>query len=353
MAERLRIGQVLTASTGGIGRHVASVVRRLIDAGQVVQVWCPPATAAQHLAGIQGLQVHPLTDLGRLRGADIVHAHGYRATALAGLPARRAGIRLVSSWHNDIPPAPSQGGRLPDHLAGLATRRAAALVADLVLGASADLVRAARALGTPAEPGPVAAPTLAAVRRDRATVRAELGADPSATVMLTIGRLAPQKNLGMLMEIASQLVGRPELQFWLAGDGPERAAVAATIAQRNLRVTMLGRRDDVPDLLAAADVCLLTSRWEARALVAQEALQAGLPLLATRVGGIPELVGAAAMLVRSSDAAGAASGIEQLAAHPDRRRRLRALGLAQAATWPDEDQVADAVLAAYRRLLAI
>ena len=70
-------------------------------------------------------------------------------------------------------------------------------------------------------------------------------------------------------------------------------------------MTLLGHRDDLGSLLAAADLALLTSTWEARALVAQEALLAGLPLVSTRVGGIAELVGDAAVLVEPGDAAGA------------------------------------------------
>ena len=83
----------------------------------------------------------------------------------------------------------------------------------------------------------------------------------------------------------------------IAGDGPERAALAAQISRTNAPVVLLGARDDIADLLAAADVVALPSEWEARALVAQEALRAGVPLVTTAVGGLPSLVGDAAMFV--------------------------------------------------------
>ena len=86
---------------------------------------------------------------------------------------------------------------------------------------------------------------------------------------------------------------------------------------------MLGRSDDIGSLLAAADLALLTSTWEARALVAQEALLAGVPLVSTRVGGIEELVGSAAVLVPPGDVEEAARQIVALADNPDERRRLR------------------------------
>ena len=103
----------------------------------------------------------------------------------------------------------------------------------------------------------------------------------------------------------------------------------------------------MPSLLRAADLALLTSRWEARALVAQEALLSGLPLISTRVGGIEELVGEAAVLVEPGDTAGAARRLIALADDPDERARLAAASLRQAAGWPDEDDVVEDLLARY------
>jgi len=109
----------------------------------------------------------------------------------------------------------------------------------------------------------------------------------------------------------------------------------------------LGRSDDIASLLGAADLALLTSTWEARALVAQEALLAGVPLISTRVGGIEELVDSAAVLVPPGDVEEAARQIVALADNPSERGRLREAGLRQAATWPDEDDVADDLVRAY------
>jgi glycosyltransferase involved in cell wall biosynthesis len=116
-------------------------------------------------------------------------------------------------------------------------------------------------------------------------------------------------------------------------------------------VTLLGRRDDIADLLDAADLALLTSTWEARALVAQEALLSGLPLVSTRVGGIEELVGDAAWLIGLGDVGAGVRAVSTLAADPQLRRRLAQRGLERAGSWPDEDAVAEDVLAAYREVL--
>jgi glycosyltransferase involved in cell wall biosynthesis len=122
------------------------------------------------------------------------------------------------------------------------------------------------------------------------------------------------------------------------------------VADEHLPVTLVGPSDDVASWLRAADLVLLPSRWEARALVAQEALLAGVPLVATRVGGVPELVGSAAVLVDPDDAEAAARAVRALADDPRARRRLADAGLQQAATWPGEDDVADDLAAVYRRL---
>jgi glycosyltransferase involved in cell wall biosynthesis len=115
-------------------------------------------------------------------------------------------------------------------------------------------------------------------------------------------------------------------------------------------VRLLGRRDDVPELLAAADAVVLPSRWEARALIAQEALHAGVPLVATAVGGTPELVGDAAVLVPYGDAAALADAVTGLLGDPARRTALTAAGRAQAATWPTEDDTVAQVLSVYDEL---
>jgi len=120
-----------------------------------------------------------------------------------------------------------------------------------------------------------------------------------------------------------------------------------TLPSERLPVTLLGHREDLGSLLAAADLALLTSAWEARALVAQEALLAGLPLVSTAVGGVPELVGEAAVLVAPSDVPAAVRAVRMLADDPAERARLAAAGRRQAATWPTEDDVVADLLTAY------
>ncbi len=338
----MKIAQILSASTGGIGRHVASIAPRLQDRGHQVRIFCPELTAqTQHFDQL-GVEVLPLASLFRARGADVLHAHGFKAGGLALPVARALRAPLVVTWHNAV----LGSGR--SATAGRLLQRLVARGADLTLGASGDLVAEAVRLGARgARLAAVAAPALDPPTVGRAELRAQLGLAASDIAVLTVTRLAPQKNLGMLADIATAVRDRSDLTFLVVGEGPGRTALEARVTADRSRIRLLGHRDDVPSLLAAADLALLTSTWEARALVAQEAMLAGLPLISTEVGGIKELVGEAAVLVASGDAVHAAAALVDLASDPAARARLAAASRAQAATWPDEDDVVAGLLTAY------
>ncbi|TWH72647.1 glycosyl transferase family 1 [Modestobacter roseus] len=180
--------------------------------------------------------------------------------------------------------------------------------------------------------------------------------DDSRPLVVAIGRLHPQKGYDVLLDAVARWVADPRLQpaplVAIAGDGPLHEELAARIRAEQLPVTLLGRRTDVADLLGAADVCVLPSVWEARSLTAQEALRAGTPLVASRVGGIPELVGDAAELVPVGDAEALAEAVTRVLTEPARTARLGADGPRQAATWPDEAATAAQLVTLYRELLA-
>jgi glycosyltransferase involved in cell wall biosynthesis len=289
---------------------------------------------------------------------DLVHAHGLRAglVAAASRSAGRRlsgapGPRLVLTLHNALP----EGGG-PRRALLHAAERAAVRAADLVLAASGDLADNARRLGArDVRVAPVSAPALPPVRRSRAEVRAELGLEEGRPLVVAVGRLHPQKGYDVLLDAAGRWAADPRLSpvplVAVAGSGPLHEQLAARIRAERLPVTLLGRRDDVADLLTAADVCALPSRWEARSLTAQEALRCGTPLVATRTGGLPELLGDAAELVPVGDAAAFAEAVLQLLVDDGRAARLADAGRAQADGWPDEEGTALQLVAVYRELL--
>jgi len=363
---KLRVLIILGTSTGGIGQHVRSLAAGLVARGQRVVVAGPKETevtfsfsevGARFVEASIGVTPSPrdvvvARSLARwVKGADIVHAHGFRAGIVAlsagagrGWPVaavRRSGVPLIVTWHNQVL-AGGVKGELMHRV-----ERAVARGSTLSLGASADLVEAATAAGGTAVLGPVAAPAPGVATRTRDQVRGEMGIG-DAPLVLAVGRLHSQKDYPTLVAAMARLQSRdPRPVLVVAGDGPEESAVRAAIARHGVSARLLGRRSDVADLLRAADVLALSSVWEARALVIQEAMQVGLPVVATSVGGVPELVGDDALLVAPGDVPGLASALADVLDFPEQAATRASRALARTTQWPDESAVVDQVLEHY------
>jgi glycosyltransferase involved in cell wall biosynthesis len=156
-------------------------------------------------------------------------------------------------------------------------------------------------------------------------VRAELAIPPQAPVIVTVCQLRPEKALGVLVAAAARLRAEfPELRVLIAGDGAEAPALTARIESLGIAdtVLLLGTRRDVPDLLAAADVAVCCSSFEGTPLSVMEYMGAGKPVVASDVGGLPELIehGVHGLLFEPGNAAGLADAIGALLRDRDRRR---------------------------------
>lgn len=119
------------------------------------------------------------------------------------------------------------------------------------------------------------------------------GIPASSRVLITIGRLEPQKGVDVLLAAVPGITSRyPDVQFLIVGDGPDRAALEQQARRLNIadRVYFLGHRDDVPALLAASTALILPSRWEGMPNVVLEAMAAGKAIVASEVEGTAELV---------------------------------------------------------------
>jgi glycosyltransferase involved in cell wall biosynthesis len=171
-------------------------------------------------------------------------------------------------------------------------------------------------------------------------------------VVLAVGRLAAQKGFGVLLEAAARWRDlRPEPLLVIAGEGPLRADLAGQAAALGVAVNFAGQRQDVPALLAAADVFVLPSGWEGQALILQEALRAGAAIVATRVGGNPDLAGGdAALLVPPGDAQRLADAVRTILGDPALAARLRQAAADRAGVLPGEDEAVAAALAEYRKI---
>jgi glycosyltransferase involved in cell wall biosynthesis len=380
---RLRIGLVLATSTGGVGRHVRALAGELAAAHHHVQVVGPAPTDERFgFAAVDGVGfavvdirsgIAPLADLRAVaavstltRDFDVVHAHGLRAGVVAALALRvraraglvlrgRAPVRrpvLVVTLHNGV-----LGSGVRRRVFDLVVARLAR-TADAIQAVSPDLVEvllrsrpdAARALVA----SPLPAPT-----RDRAATRRHLGVADTTPLILAVGRLHRQKGFDVLVVAASLLADvaaegehtGPALAFVIAGEGPQRAELQSRIRVAHVDVRLLGDRDDVADLIQAADVVVMPSRWEGWPLAAAEVLAAGRPFVASAVGGLPELVAAAAILVPPGDAGALAGAIWQLVDDPSLADRLSNAASARAQQLPTISDVTASVLATYRRAL--
>ncbi|WP_028648321.1 glycosyltransferase family 4 protein [Nocardiopsis sp. CNT312] len=355
-----RIALVMGTSTGGVGRHVRSLAEGLRRGGHRVAVIGPESADRVFGFTAAGLRFAPVPigaapsagdpgavlRLGLLtRGADVVHAHGMRAGALCALAGASP---LVVTAHNAPPSAEG-----PLALAYPALERIVAWRAAAVLGVSDDLVRRLRAAGARgAGAAVVAAPPVGAPREGREATRADLAVLPDRPLVLTVGRLAEQKGLDTLLAAAPAIADRsPEPVVAIAGDGPLWGVLHDTAAELRADVRMLGHRSDVADLLAAADVFCLPSRWEGPALVVMEALRAGLPVVATRVGGIPDLCEGAALMVPPGDPRALAAAVGRVLDDPVLAGQMRARSTAAAGKLPTEEDAVEAAAAVYRTMV--
>jgi glycosyltransferase involved in cell wall biosynthesis len=381
----MKVAFVLGTSAGGTGRHVKMLAAGCAARGMPVEVFGPAQTdrafgftsggaapgaavrfAAVDLADRPRLlrDLRAITRLRRLIEAgqpDVLHAHGLRAGALTAIALafarhrHRADASLVVTVHN----APTAGG-----LTGAIYQVLELIVArnaDSVLCVSPDLeqrMRAAgaRRVGRAVVPPPaisLAAPQARGPERAPGDVSAETRAAPEAVrpgpVVLAVGRLAAQKGFGTLLEAAVRWRDiRPEPLLVIVGEGPLEAELKAQAAALGLTVDFTGPRPDVPELLAAAAVFVLPSAWEGQPLVLQEALRAGVPIVATRVGGTPALAGEdAALLVPPGDAERLADAVRAVLTDPVLAVRLRAAAAARALGLPAEADAVAAALAEY------
>lgn len=161
---------------------------------------------------------------------------------------------------------------------------------------------------------------------EAARVRAELAPD-GARLVSGVLRLSEEKRPELFAEVAKRVcAARPDVRFALAGDGPLAAELRAAVRQLGSRFAVLGRRSDVPAILAASDAVLLTSRVEGTPNVLLEAQMLATPVVSTRVGGVPDVVehGVTGFLAERDDAEGLARAVCELLADEDKRLRMGA-----------------------------
>jgi glycosyltransferase involved in cell wall biosynthesis len=266
----------------------------------------------------------------RAQAPDVLHTHLDAADVLGGLAARALGIPSVCTVHlaaaavTDRPGA--RGAAKARLIEGVRRHTARRVIAVSDAARAAYLARAGGAPdGVVTVRNGIVAP---ASRRPRDAVRAELGIAPDAVVVAMVSVLRAGKGHDVATGAVARLADdHPGVVLLLIGDGPARAEVEALAAPLGPRAVLAGHRDDVPDLLGAADLLIHPTRMDAFPTVLLEAAAAGLPVLATRVGGVPEIVedGVTGTLVPPPPDAGAfAAALVPLLADAEGRARAGA-----------------------------
>lgn len=286
-----------------------------------------------------------LLEMFRREKPDLVHAHMPISGFLARAAAHRAGVpRIAYTCHGFLfrPPA-----RLPQRAATLAMEWLGGRITNIYLTVSAaDAVLARRlrishhaeAVGNGRDPAIFRPDPVARTR-----IRSPLGTADERVVVLIVSRLVQPKGYPELIEAMRAL---PEAELWVVGErlpSDRGADLAPLFAASGLgpRLKLLGYREDIPAILAAADIFALPSHFEGLPMVLIEAMFAGLPVVASDIPGPREQVlqGVTGLLVPRADSQALAAALATLAGSPERRAAMGKAGRERALACYDEEKV--------------
>lgn len=266
----------------------------------------------------------PMMRLLRRERVDVLHSHAFGPNAWAAVLGRMVGVPVVVAHEHNW----AFEGRA---MRPIVDRRVIAPATDAIIVVSGEARRRMIELERIAPDDLVLLPNgiRALPPGDGQAVRAELGIGPDDPVVGAVSVFRPEKALHLLIRAAAPLARElPRLRVVLAGMGPDRERLEAVVREEGLedRVLFVGMRTDVPDVLAALDVAVLCSEFEGIPLALLEYMDAARPIVATRVGGIPELItdGTHGLLVESGDVQALAGAVKQLLTDPGTAARLGA-----------------------------
>jgi len=255
--------------------------------------------------------------------ADIVHSHGYKAAVPGAIAARLAGTRSIVTGHNLFPADASRAAKVSMRLAARLSARVIAVAPALAASLTAAGVDPRKIVTIPN-----GVDLSAYGAGSRRSVRAGLNIGDEAPLVFCAARLTEVKGVGYLIRsVALISARRPDARVLIAGDGPDRESLrglARRVAPES--VMFLGHRDDVSDLLAAADVVAIPSLAEGHPLILIESMAAGRAIVASRVGGLADTIkdGENGLLVPPADPEALAGAIMSVIERPELAERLGA-----------------------------
>jgi glycosyltransferase involved in cell wall biosynthesis len=364
--DELTVMQVLLdLDPGGCERVVVELTRHLLPVGRVVVCCLDYAGRWAKDLEAMGVKVYALNrspgfqpSLGRRLASlaaqhqvDVLHCHQYSPFVygvLAGFLRPR--LRLIYTEHgrrseHDLSTkrrlVNAVFSRRPSHCVAVSAELREYMIAEGVPGRKLSVIR------NGIDPGPASSP----VRR--AEAREQLGLAPGAYVVGTVAGLRPVKDLGTLIEafcgISSDL---PNATLIIVGEGSERKNLESLVESKGVgdRVVLAGFRERPADLLPAFDVFVNSSITEGISITLLEAMAAELPVIATRVGGTPELVldGQTGVLVASRNPRALSLQLLEMARSPELGRKYGAAGRRRVEGEFSLDKMVDSYLRIYR-----
>ncbi len=372
MGTKPRVLLLITLADWGGAQHIVSLLARRFHERYALSVACAPhGELVDRLRG-QGIRVigipefvrdpHPWRDavaLWRLlrimlkERFDLVHTHGTKAGLLGRVAARIARVPVVLFTAHGWAFTDGRAGWKRWLLAWM--ERFAARWSTRIVCVSAHDRRLAEQFGVGGQTKLVlirnAIDPLGAPQLDADAFRRTLGVK-GLPVIVSVARLAIQKDPMTLLDAARRLAAGTVV---LVGDGPLRPAAERYVRDHGLgdRVIFSGMRRDVASILAVSDIFVLASRYEGLPLAIIEAMMAGLPVVATRVGGVAELVedGVTGLIVPPRDGEALAGALRRLLADPELRHRMGMAGRERAFRDFAEDRMARETQKLYEELL--
>ncbi|KAF1085502.1 Alpha-D-kanosaminyltransferase [Sporotomaculum syntrophicum] len=311
MFEKPKLLQIVRPTEGGIGRHIITLVDGLQEEFDVT-VACPQKSALEDKLAGENIKTLPLPLAGevslekdyasfnilrkfmRQEQVHLAHAHGAKAALIARPAALCAGVPSIYTVHNSI---------FNEHWP--AWKNNIAAVAEHVLSWSTGyILTVSNALGEEIRHRQKISPAKIKVihngiqlsgfdhKGTKQNLKEEWNIPLDRTVVGTVARMAPQKGLSVLVKAAKQLIGKYNVHFLIVGDGPLRGELEEQIRLSSINdyFTFTGMLKDISQAYSSMDIFVLPSITEGLPLTVLEAMAFSLPIVATSVGGVPEII---------------------------------------------------------------
>lgn len=358
----LRVAHVLNSpGCGGVTRVVDALIRNTDRARVAPHVFY--LKPGQGLLDDHGIPCRATTSVSKASAMmelvafldhyriDVLHTHSYRPNLfgrMAGAVLRPSGLRIVAHYHNHYDDK-------WDADALCVERRLAAITDAGFAVSTAVAAHVAERVGLVCEVAENGIDRARVMGGDRDRGRASLGLKSEHQLVGLVGRVCRQKGIDTFVDAAMRSVETlPQAHLVVLGDieDPQLAArLTARINDAGLgaHIQFAGHREDMADMFAALDVLAAPSRWEGFGLMLVEAMAAGVPVVASNVGAIPEVLGDAGAYVPPEDPAVLARVIQSVLYDPQRRASMIALGHVRAARF-DWARTAARITRSYERM---